>query len=295
MRARLIGVRVRGYGMLGVMWRGRFPRSLARTQLSPAQGEAFQRAGWLRPGQAGVILTGAARPAHIAATFADLASRGYLRIEEMAGAEPDWLITRVRPASGLLSAQGLLRYEKTLLRGVFRRADHVRLSQLSGTSAAAIGKAYGQLSRILGARLSPAGPDTGGPSGQDQDDTLAILRAFRSFLRDFQPPADADPWMAYGSYLPYAIAFQLMPEWGERFAGLRPPDSLALGGFQPAPGSAEFLSGFANAAVAGAFTAAVCSHAPPASTLSHHGGSGSGHGSGFGDHGGYGGHGGGHG
>ena len=79
------------------MWRGLFPRSLARTQLASAQGEAFQRAGWLRPGQAGVILTGAARPAHIAATFADLASRGYLRIEEMAGAEPDWLITRVGP------------------------------------------------------------------------------------------------------------------------------------------------------------------------------------------------------
>jgi hypothetical protein len=277
------------------MWRGRFPRSLARTQFSPAQGAAFQRAGSLRPGQAGAILIGAVRPAHIAATFADLAGRGYLRIEETDGAEPDWLITRVRTASGLLAGQGLLRYEKTLLRRVFRRADHVLLSQLSGTSAAAIRKVYAQLSRILGARLSPADPDMGGPTGQDQDDTLAILRAFRGFLQEFQPSADADPWMAYGDCLPYAIAFQLMPEWGERFAGLRPPDTLAPGGWHLAPGSAGFLSGFTNAGVAGAFTAAVCSHAPPASTFSHHGGSGHGHGGGFGGHGGYGGHGGGHG
>jgi hypothetical protein len=215
------------------MWRGRFPQSLARTQFSPAQGAAFQRAGSLRPGQAGAILIGAVRPAHIAATFADLAGRGYLRIEETAGAEPDWLITRVRTASGLLAGQGLLRYEKTLLRRLFRRADHVLLSQLSG--------------------------------------------------------------MAYGDCLPYAIAFQLMPEWGERFAGLRPPDTPAPGGWHLAPGSAGFLSGFTNAGVAGAFTAAVCSHAPPASTFSHHGGSGYGHGGGFGGHGGYGGHGGGHG
>jgi hypothetical protein len=220
---------------------------------------------------------------------------GYLRIEETAGAEPDWLITRVRTASGLLAGQGLLRYEKTLLRRVFRRADHVLLSQLSGTPAAAIGKVYAQMSRILGARLSPAGPDTGGPAGRDQDDMLAILQTLRGFLQDFHPSADADPWMAYGGYLPYAIAFQLMPEWGERFAGLRPPDTLAPGGFQTAPGSAGFLSGFTNAGIAGAFTAAVCSHAPPASTFSHHGSAGYGHGSGFEGHGGYGGHGGGHG
>jgi hypothetical protein len=77
-----------------------------------------------------------------------LAARGYLRIEEMADAEPDWLITRIRPASHLGSGQGLLRYEKTLLRGMFRRTDHVRLSQLSRTSAAAISTAYAQLSGI---------------------------------------------------------------------------------------------------------------------------------------------------
>lgn len=59
------------------------------------------------------------------------------------------------------SGRGLLRYEKTLLRGVFSRADYVLLSQLSGIPAAAIGKAYAQLSHVLGARLSPA---AGGPT-----------------------------------------------------------------------------------------------------------------------------------
>jgi hypothetical protein len=234
-------------------------------------------------------LIGAARPVHIAATFADLAGRGYLRIEEVAGAEPDWLMTRIRTASRCGSGRGLLRYEKTLLRGVFSRADHVLLSQLSGTSAAAIGKAYAQLSHVLGARLSPA---AGGPAGPDQDDTLAALLAFRRFLQELQPPADADPWMVFGDYVPYAIAFQLMPEWGERFAGFRPSDSPAPGGYQPALGSTGFLAGFTNVSVADAFTAAVCSHAPPASTFSHHGGSGSGHGSGFGGHSGSAGHGG---
>ena len=60
--------------------------------------------------------------------------------------------------------------------------------------------------------------------------------------------------------MPYAIAFQLMPGWGERFAWLRPPDSLAPGGYQPVLGSAGFLSGFTNMYVAGAFTAAVYRH-----------------------------------
>jgi hypothetical protein len=121
-----------------------------------------------------------------------------------------------------------------------------------------------------------------GPARHDQDDTLVALRAFRHFLQEFQPSAGADPWMAFGDYLPYAIAFQLMPEWGERFAGLR----------QPAPGSTGFLSGFTNVGLAGAFSAAVCSHAPPASTLPHHGSSGFGHGTGPGGHSGSGGHGG---
>jgi len=51
-----------------------------------------------------------------------------------------------------------------------------------------------------------------GPARHDQDDTLVALRAFRHFLQEFQPSAGADPWMAFGDYLPYAIAFQLMPE-----------------------------------------------------------------------------------
>lgn len=117
------------------MWRGRFLRSLTRKQVSsPTQSEAFERAGWLRPGQAGVILIGAVRPVHIAATFVDPGARGYLRIEETAGPEPDWLITRLRPASRL--DQDLTRYEKTLLRKVLRRGRPVRLSRLRGTSGA---------------------------------------------------------------------------------------------------------------------------------------------------------------
>jgi hypothetical protein len=266
-----------------------WPLRLARgRRASPGPDRAFRQAGWLRPGQAGVIVIGAVRPVHIAATLVDLSGRGYLRIEEADGDDPDWLITKVRPAPVPGRGEGLLRYEKTLLRRVLRDGGQVRLSDLSQkTARAAMGKVYAQLGHILGARLSPAGPDEDLP--QAEDETLATLRAFRGFLQELDPAAETDPWTAFGDYLPYAIAFQLMPAWGERFAMLTPPGHPATDGFRP-----DARWGFgSDLTVAGAFTMAVCSHAPPVGTPSHHGGSAAGHPGAFGHHGGgHGGHGG---
>jgi hypothetical protein len=114
-------------------------------------------------------------------------------------------------------------------------------------------------------------------------------RAFCGFLRALDPAAETDPWTAFGDYLPYAIAFQLMPAWGERFAMLTPPGHLGADRFWS---DASWVSGN-NLTWAGAlagFTTAVCSHVPPAGPPSHHGGSDAGHAGAFGHHGGHGGH-----
>ena len=90
---------------------------------------------------------------HIAATFAELADRGYLRIGEVAGAEPDWLIIQIREHLAMGPAEACCGMRKPAARG-FGRADHVLLSQLSRTSAAAIGTAYVQLSHGAAAASS---------------------------------------------------------------------------------------------------------------------------------------------
>jgi hypothetical protein len=260
-------------------------RLTGKRRASPGPDRAFRQAGWLRPGQAGVILVGAVRPVHIAATLVDLSGRGYLRIEEADGDEPDWFITKVRPAPVPGRGESLLRYEKTLLRRVLRGGGQVRLSDFSQkTARAAMGKVYTQLGRILGARLSPAGLDEDLPPAEDE--TMATLRAFCGFLRDLDPAAETDPWTAFGDYLPYAIAFQLMPAWGERFAMLTPPGQSAA-----RPGAWwGFRNDLPMASALAGFTTAVCSHVPPVGHPSHHDGSAAGHAGAFGHHGGHGGH-----
>jgi uncharacterized membrane protein YgcG len=68
----------------------------------------------LRPGQAGTLLDGVANPRDLTATIADLAVRGYLRIEESGDpASPDWQLVRLGKAGGLLA------YEQNLLDSLF--------------------------------------------------------------------------------------------------------------------------------------------------------------------------------
>jgi uncharacterized membrane protein YgcG len=84
----------------------------------------------VRPGQAGTLLDGVANPRDVTGTIADLAVRGYLRIEDAAldqtarHAEPnppweestDWRLTRLDKTGGLLN------YEQILLDGLFQDA-----------------------------------------------------------------------------------------------------------------------------------------------------------------------------
>jgi uncharacterized membrane protein YgcG len=111
----------------------------------------------VRPGQAGTLLDGAANPRDVTGTIADLAVRGYLRIEDP-GSEPgqgdviaglqiagarDWRLVRLEKAGGLLD------YEQILLDGLFEGAA----THSGGPSV----------------RLSDLGVDFAGPLAQAQD------------------------------------------------------------------------------------------------------------------------------
>ena len=85
--------------------------------------------GGLRPAQLGIVALGRVVFGHLSATLADLAERGFLRIEEIPGGDDrDWLLTDLRdtaPGQG-----GLLRFEATLLDGLLsQRSQQSQQSQ----------------------------------------------------------------------------------------------------------------------------------------------------------------------
>lgn len=267
---------------------------------------ALERAGGLRPAQAGIALTGSVRPALIAATLVDLHQRGYIDIDEADdGKTRDWILTRIpqRPARRRADPAGpadlLVRYEKTLLHGLFGHQRQIPLSGLASTGGAAraIGRAYRQLDRQaarrgwLKARQDP------------QDPLFRTLRAFRQDLRRLKP-AGPDQWTAGHEYLPYAIAFGVASQWAEQLAGLEPLRSGANGmngvNGVNAPGFWASACTHIDSAVPAASREQAARHSGAPSHLGvptgHHGGSAGGHQGGDygghhdGGHGGFGGH-----
>jgi uncharacterized membrane protein YgcG len=91
-----------------------------------------------RPGQVGTLVDEAANPLDVTATIVDLAVRGYLRIDEIPKkgwfGKPDWTLTKLKPGDGLL------RYEKLLLDGLFEDGDEVKLSSLRTTFVSRLNK-----------------------------------------------------------------------------------------------------------------------------------------------------------
>jgi len=119
----------------------------------------------LRPAQLGVVLVGRVVPGHIGATIADLAARGYLRLE---GSGADWVLTDSRPPAALGHAD-LLGYERELLTGLFGRHREAVLAELGepfarrldrdaasccATRPGAAGSGAGGISRAPGAARS---------------------------------------------------------------------------------------------------------------------------------------------
>lgn len=92
----------------------------------------------LRPGQVGTLVDEVANPLDVTATIVDLAVRGYLRIDELPKkgwfSKPDWNLTQLREADGLLA------YETVLLAGLFQSGEEVSLSGLRNTFAPRLAK-----------------------------------------------------------------------------------------------------------------------------------------------------------
>jgi hypothetical protein len=129
-------------------WARRRERAAAGARRGPAAG--------LRPGQAGVVLTGTPTPGHVVGTLVDLAIRGYLRIgdawDHAPGDHPeDWLLTQLEPPAresrtgAAPPGQGIARYERTLLAGVFDNRHEVHVSTLEHTFAPVISRVCAQL------------------------------------------------------------------------------------------------------------------------------------------------------
>ncbi|MGE5285620.1 MAG: DUF2207 domain-containing protein [Micromonosporaceae bacterium] len=89
------------------------PQDATLAETAPPEG--------LRPGQAGLLLTGVAGSREITATIVDLAVRGYLRIEEeQRPGSRDWKLVLPPQANGQFG--GLLDYEQTLLGALLKNA-----------------------------------------------------------------------------------------------------------------------------------------------------------------------------
>jgi uncharacterized membrane protein YgcG len=106
----------------------------------------------MRPGQAGLILVGAARPAHVVATVVDLAIRGYLRIEETGEHQDEWVLIRLDPQAASAGdaprrPPRLLRYERTVLAAVFARHDQVSVGELKDAFPPMMTRVSRQLTR----------------------------------------------------------------------------------------------------------------------------------------------------
>ncbi len=76
----------------------------------------------IRPGQVGTLIDELANPLDVTASIVDLAVRGYLRIEEIPKrwmfGKSDWRLVKLREAD-----EGMMRYERLLLDGLFEDAD----------------------------------------------------------------------------------------------------------------------------------------------------------------------------
>ncbi len=116
-----------GLGQEATVVRGARQPTVA-VQFSPPPG--------VQPGMVGTIIDEAANVLDVTATLIDLAVRGYLVLEEVAGAHAwsraDWRLSRTSPPAG---GPALNPYEQLLLDSVFAGGDQVLLSALKNTFA----------------------------------------------------------------------------------------------------------------------------------------------------------------
>jgi Predicted membrane protein (DUF2207) len=170
----------------------------------------------LRPAQLGVVLVGRVTLRHIGATVVDLAERGYLRVEPIEDDGRDWQITDLDAGPN-----GLLGYERALLRGLFDGPRTIRLglvtagmvplldevrSQIERDAVGAGWLGRGMVRRLLTrAQLTRPGR---GPVWRTKagEELLEEIRAFGRELRAMAGDGDGG---ALARYAPYAMIFGL--------------------------------------------------------------------------------------
>lgn len=158
----------------------------------------------LRPAQLGIVLRGRVILGHITATLVDLAQRGFLGIDEVDGnSSPDWLLTDLRDQAADRSP--LLRFEVTLLDGLFARQSLVRLSEISQALIPALNRFRAQLRRdaVRHGRLRRWRRDQRSPRGEQ------LLKQIQEFRRELRTLAASGSREALAELTPYAMIFGL--------------------------------------------------------------------------------------
>jgi uncharacterized membrane protein YgcG len=165
--------------------------------------------GNLRPAQLGIVLVGRVVLGHVTATLVDLSQRGFLRIEEIDGqADPSWLLTDLRDQAA--DSNPLLRFEVTLLDGLFSQQPSVRLSEIDEALVAVLDRFRTQLARdaVRNGRLRRWHRTRRQSRGEQ---LLTQIRDFRCALRALAASASTD---ALAGLVPYAMIFGLWPRSG---------------------------------------------------------------------------------
>ncbi len=170
-------------------------------QEEPAQ--SLTPPGELRPAQLGIVLLGRVVLGHISATLVDLAQRGFLRIDEVPGDDPDWLLTDLRDQAADRSA--LLRFEATLLDGLFAQQSAVRLSGIGQALIPALNRIRAQLNRdaIWHGRLRLWHRDQRTPRGEQ------LFKQIQVFRRELRALAASGNSESLAALVPYAMIFGL--------------------------------------------------------------------------------------
>jgi hypothetical protein len=198
----------------------------------------------LRPAQLGVILVGRVTLGHIGATVVDLAGRGYTRIELVEDGDPDWQITALDA-----ERDGLLDYERTLLRGLFDGPQAIRLGLVSARMIPLLDKVRDQIvrdaagagwlgqglvRRLAHGRLSLTGQ---GPVRRTKagEELLKEIKAFRRELRAMAGDGSAG---ALARYAPYAMVFGLTAPVPTADSPMGEPSD----GADPRPQTADFAA-----------------------------------------------------
>jgi hypothetical protein len=189
---------------MGACGHGPYTQPMGKSLTPPAD---------LRPAQLGIVLVGRVILGHIGATLVDLAQRGFLRIDVVPGDDDhEWLLTDLRgPAD---SRTGLLRFEATLLDGLFARQPVFRLREISEDLVPALNRVRTQLDRDAVRR----GWLRRWPHDRRTRQGEQLLKQIQAFRRDMRALMASGDSAEMARFAPYAVLFGLRVPPTVRFA-----------------------------------------------------------------------------